>query len=100
MTGLTAFWIKPAAPHGPLGIGVTARSLEDALAILRATGLGEYVPEDLPGVGVTPDIQVEDLDQYHVVPNMAPIVVRGIWYPRLGIGVPGFVEERMREGAA
>jgi hypothetical protein len=35
---LTAFWIVPPSPHGPLGFGVTAGSLDDALGIIRALG--------------------------------------------------------------
>jgi hypothetical protein len=33
--GLTAFWIVPPSHQGPLGLGVTAWSIEDALQIIQ-----------------------------------------------------------------
>lgn len=79
---LTAFWIEP--PDGP-GYGVTAFSLQDALEILRSFGF--ELPDDLSSLRVTPGVRFEDLDPGHVVPNMGPIVVRGLWYPFVQIGL-------------
>jgi len=39
------------------------------------------------------------LDQPHVVANMGPIVVRGMWYPFVAVGVPEWAEA-FYEGAA
>jgi hypothetical protein len=72
-THLTAFWIQSPFPHGPLGFGITAWSLDDALAILRAFDYGRYLPEYLAGVRVTEGVTVAELDQLHVVANMGPI---------------------------
>ena len=93
---LTAFWIKPPVANASLAFGVTAWSLADALAIIRATGCGHYLPDDLAGVAITEGIATSDLDQAHVVPNMGPICVRGMWYPFAGVGVPAWAEERLR----
>lgn len=94
VTGLTAFWVRSPLPHAPLGFGVTAWSLDDALAIIRALDYGRYLPDDLAGVRVAEGITVAELDQPHVVANMGPIAVRGMWYPFVAVGVPRWAEER------
>jgi hypothetical protein len=94
---LTAFWIKSPIPNAPLGFGVTARSLTDALAIVHAVGYGSFLPENLNGVEITEGITVGALDHSHVVMNMGPISVRGIWYPFIGVGVPAWAEERLTD---
>lgn len=92
--GLTAFWINSPFPHGPLGFGVTAWSVDDALGIIRALGYGQYLPDDLAGVHVAEGVTVAELDQPHVIGKMGPIVVRGMWYPFLTVGIPQWAEER------
>jgi hypothetical protein len=91
---LTAYWIKSPLPHAPLGFGVTARSLSDALGIIRAFDYGRYLPDDLFGVHVAEGITVAELDQAHVVTDMGSIAVRGLWYPFVAVGVPAWAEER------
>jgi len=93
---LTAFWIKRPVANAPVGFGVTAWSLADALAIIRAMGYGHYLPKDLADVQITEGITTSSLDQAHVVPNMGPISVRGMWYPFAGVGIPAWGEERLR----
>lgn len=87
-SSLTAYWIIPPGLHSLLGLGVTAWSLEDALRIVTALGFGRYLPENLEDLTVREGITVAELDQRHVVPNMGPIVLRGMWYPFLAVGVP------------
>lgn len=89
--GLTAFWIVPPTKHGPLGFGVTAWSLDDALRLIRGLGYGDYLPADLNTLVVHEAVTVADLDQQYVVPNMGPIVVRGMGYPFVGVGVPAWM---------
>ena len=81
---LTAFWVErdDAAWHGRR-LGVSAYSLEDALALLAASGY-DVNPSTAT---VRTDVRVSDLDQFHVVPNMGTIVRRGVWYPNLN-GAP------------
>jgi len=93
---LTAFWIKSPLPEAPLGFGVTAWSLDDAFGVIAALDYGRYLPADLSCVEVHEDIQVAELDQSHVIPNMGPIAVRGMWYPFVALGVPQWAEERRR----
>lgn len=93
-SALTAYWIESPLPHAPIGFGVTARSFDDALAIIRAVDYGRYLPDDLTGVQTTEGITVANLDQLHVVVNDGPIVVRGMWYPFIALGVPPWAEDR------
>jgi hypothetical protein len=94
-TWLTAYWIVPPSPHGPLGFGVTAWSCDDAVRIIRAFDYGRYLPEDLSTLTVKEGIAVAELDQPHVVANMGPIAVRGMWYPFVAIGIPEWAKDRL-----
>ena len=78
MAQLKRFWF---VIPGHLGIGVTAfsRAEADRLAADAAERLGWPCPSGL----VIEDVDVRELDQGHVVPNMGPAAVRGVWYPRL-----------------
>ncbi len=60
--------------------GVTAYSLEDAIALLaNALGL-----ESTPTPSIARIVNsLDELDRGHVVPNMHPFVERGVWYPKL-----------------
>jgi hypothetical protein len=82
---LIPFWIVQQGEHWPLRFGVTAYSLADALHLLTRSGYTP--PEDTSSLQVTERVRVSDLDQSHVVPNMGPMVVRGIWYPSRKVGV-------------
>lgn len=81
---LIPFWITTPTPRSPIGFGVTAFSLPDALRILREAGY--ELPEDTAQLQITEGIKFSDLDQNHIVPNMGPIVVRGIWFPFTSVG--------------
>ena len=62
------------------GIGVTAYSLLDAKSLIEAE-------DELRNIEITAtveDIDIRDLDQGHVIPNMLPPNLRGIWFPNLG----------------
>ena len=95
VAGLTAFWVRSPLPHAPLGFGVTAWSLDDALGIIRALDYARFLPDDLAGVRVAEGVTVAELDQPHVVANMGPITVRGMWYPFVAVGFPRWAEERI-----
>jgi hypothetical protein len=87
---LTAYWIRTPFRRAPLGFGVTARSFDDAVKIMRALGYGCYLPEDLSLLDVREGVTFAELDQLNVVPNMGPIVVRGMWYPFVAVGMPAW----------
>lgn len=69
-------------PYGrflPRGVGVTGRSREDALALVRAKLCGG---EPLPAVrSVLDDVDLSTLDARHVRPNVGRILPRGVWWP-------------------
>jgi hypothetical protein len=84
MSGLRQFWFKferlpvPAAIN--LGCGVTARSREDALALLRERVFGS---DDLPPlVEVVDDVKTAALEPKHVLPNLGNPLERGVWFPQ------------------
>ena len=91
---LTAFWIVLPSKSGPLGFGVTAFSFDDAIFIIRSMKFGDYLPENLGTLMVRENVTVANLDQSHVVCNMGPIVVRGLWYPFVCVGVPKWAENQ------
>ena len=79
---LKTYWIESPEIHF-LGLGVTAFSRDDAFQLLSASGYS--LRSDDPSTRVTEGIQVADLDQNHVIPNMGPIVFRGAWFPRANL---------------
>lgn len=79
---LISFWIKTPDPNGPLGYGVTAFSIADAFEIILRAGY--CLPDDKSTLKIAKDIKPADLDR-HIQDNMGPIVVRGLWYPFIGI---------------
>jgi hypothetical protein len=88
MTGESqvAFWITTPDPTGPLGFGVTARTREEAFALLRAEGYA--VEAGAPGVEVREGVtagELAALAHSTVLRHMGPIVVRGVWYPPLNL---------------
>ena len=65
------------------GIGVTAASEAEARALAECTMEELGIPGTL-GPVVT-DIDVSSLDAGHVLPNIGPSAVRGVWYPMRNI---------------
>jgi len=62
-----------------LGCGVTASDREDALQLVaERVCRGSMRP---PVERCIEDVDVRELDQNHVTPNMKPPNLRGIWYP-------------------
>lgn len=85
MAMLTRYWFrfKDLSPFSrlALGCGITAFDQDDAMAILR-----EQVFKKLdlyPQVGeILSNVDIRQLDQKHVIPNMEPPNWRGVWFPR------------------
>ncbi len=62
-----------------LGCGVTAFDYEDALVVLAEEVLRG---DPLPSITSSrEDVDVSQLDQNHVLPNIAPPHERGVWFP-------------------
>lgn len=61
---------------------VSLLDLGDAMSLIRSVALGG---DALPPVAeVIEDVEVQALDEGHVLPNMGDPTLRGVWYPRLG----------------
>lgn len=77
---LHRYWFKTKQE---LGFGVTAYSIEDARSLVdeaaRRIGSGCEVVE------IVADVDVRQLDQEHVIPNMGPPSLRGVWFPFLNL---------------
>ncbi len=83
-SGLTAYWITYPEDRGfPIGQGVTAHSLGDAFRLLEEAGWDFH--RRASRVEVRQDVTRADLTVSCVLETMGPIVVRGVWYPFLGI---------------
>jgi len=75
---LRRFWF-PVPGH--LGIGVTVYTPEEALRLARE--LAERYGWQIDATQVVEDVDIRQLDQKHVIPNMGACSVRGIWFPRV-----------------
>jgi hypothetical protein len=72
--------IKDPHPVGTLlGCGVTASSMDDALAMLREQ---VFRSDSLPILEkCIEDVSTVDLDSKHVLPNCGDLSKRGVWFP-------------------
>lgn len=61
------------------GVGVTAYSLDDAEGLIANEPLIGKINLN----SVVENIDIQALDQNHVISNMGPPNVRGIWFPNL-----------------
>ena len=77
---LRRFWFPLSAG---LGIGVTASTEAEARDLAEAER-GRLFPHAVIA-GVVSDIDVSTLDPRHVLPNIGPSAVRGVWFPRLNV---------------
>lgn len=67
------YWIDI---EGQLGVGITARSDEDAIMIFEAAFGSQVRAGQIRAIG-----DMNELDQGHVIPNMGNWFKRGIWFP-------------------
>ncbi len=79
-TGLIAYWLSfPDNPGFPIGLGVTARSIEDAHRLLEEKGYNFH--RRARRVKTQEGVTIDELDATNVTVNMGPISARGVWYP-------------------
>src|SRR5262245_60312963 len=64
--------------------GVSAYSLDDAVALLAANGYA-LDPHD-PAVSVREHVVLDDFERRHIAPSMGPMQFRGVWYPQHNLG--------------
>ena len=74
------FWF-PCSPG--IGIGVTAWSRDAAEKIARETAA--MMPGSQLIGDVIENVDVQTLDQGHVIPNMGPPNLVGVWFPLLNL---------------
>lgn len=89
---LRRYWfvIYPEWRYGPLNAGVTATSTEQARELLlkNFTKINYWEPlERLKNehIEVIENINIQLLDEEHVLPNMGPVIFKGVWFPRLNM---------------
>lgn len=85
-SSLKRFWfefdIKNAFGLPPgigIGCGITAIDYADALEILNAK---VFKYQGMPPIKKQiENVDIRDLDQGHVIPNMSVLTERGVWFP-------------------
>ena len=63
--------------------GVSAYSLEDAVLLLLDAGF-QIDPSDR-SVTVRENVRLTEFEERHIGPNMGPMQLRGVWYPRMNL---------------
>lgn len=83
MKHLTRYWIE--LENQELfwhRFGVTAYTIEDAIDLIMSKALNT---EERPEIKtVIENVDIRDLEQNHVAPNIGIPVIRGVWYPNFG----------------
>jgi hypothetical protein len=87
---LVRFWFEFEAPTASRSyrrwVGVTAWTIEDAKRLVKENAFADL--EELPPIiKMIENVDVSTLDANHVLRNMLPPNIRGIWYP-MGLQLP------------
>ena len=90
---LKRYWfvIYPEWRYGPWNAGVTATSVKEAKELLLKNfiKINYFEPlerlKEQEEVEVIEDIDVQLLDKDHVLPNIGPVIFKGVWFPRLNM---------------
>lgn len=75
---LRRFWFRTATG---LGIGVTAYTEQEATQLARSAAEEHDLNFDV--LEIIRDVDIRTLDWGHVIPNMHPPSLRGVWFPKL-----------------
>jgi len=65
------------------GFGVTAYSIDDAKTLLAQAGCSSDALKETNDV--LENVDVSKLDANHILPNIGPSNLRGVWYPCLNL---------------
>ena len=82
---LTKYWFEFDTADSLLryGIGITAYSYEDAINIMQAE---LFKNQSMLAIKTyIEDFDVRTLDANHILPNIGPVNIRGIWYPLISL---------------
>jgi hypothetical protein len=77
------FWFEFETLNYPTqlnrGCGVTARDKEDAIALITAKVFGN---KEVPIItNIIENVELDELNQSHVRPNIGDPEIRGVWFP-------------------
>ncbi|MBL7738242.1 MAG: hypothetical protein JNK14_03425 [Chitinophagaceae bacterium] len=84
---LNRYWlvICPENRRGPKNLGVTAFTAIQAKTIakeeLRRLGWQHISDDEVDRAEVVENINITELDQNHVIPNMGVVARQGVWFP-------------------
>ncbi|MFC4762435.1 hypothetical protein [Dyella koreensis] len=82
---LHRYWFRLSSTSTPsvlnIGCGITAYDVDDAKSLLREKIFSVFGARDI--LEVIADVDVNTLDQGHVIPNMSTPSNRGVWFPQL-----------------
>ena len=88
---LKRYWfvLYPEWRYGPLNVGATANSIDEAKSLILKNfdkiNYWEPLERLKQNVEVIENIDIQLLDKEHVVPNMGPVIFKGVWFPRLNL---------------
>lgn len=88
---LKRYWVItfPENRYGPKNFGVTAYTAEQAKEMIKKEAeKNPYFKEISSGIDtaeIIEDIDIRNLDQNHVVPNMGTVAFMGVWYPNMNM---------------
>jgi hypothetical protein len=90
---LKRYWfvIYPEWRYGPWNAGVTATSAQEAKDFMLKNFIKIKYAEplerlkEMEHVEIIEDIDIQLLDKEHVIPNMGPVIFKGVWFPRLNM---------------
>jgi len=82
------YWIKldiefgnPGSTGLLMGIGVTAIDENDAIGLIKKNFFNN---SSIPHVSEIKIVEsLDDLDKYHILPNIGNPFLRGVWFPRI-----------------
>jgi hypothetical protein len=79
---LTRYWIELENQETIWNrFGVTAFSIDDAMAMIMTKAL--KTTERPEAKTIIEDVDIRELEQNHVAPNIGAPTIRGIWFPKL-----------------
>jgi len=90
---LHRYWlvIYPGDPYCSKNIGVTAFSPQQARLLakeeFKKIGWLHITDDSIDQANIIEDIDIQLLDQNHIITNMGLVTLQGVWYPNLNYGV-------------
>ncbi len=77
---LKRYWFETSKFRG---VGITAYSLSDANFLFKELCENSHINYQV--LKIVEDVDIRNLDQNHIIPNMGAPDFRGIWYPNINL---------------